>query len=65
MTLTARQLLMMHVKVLPTWVLGLFNQYKSIRGQTKNLGKASLGMKINHRFPGSLYEEGGVVPSRR
>ena len=53
--------------MLPTWVLGPFNQQKLLRGQMRNSGKALLGLMLQHegvrtrnRFP-YLHLLGGAV----
>ena len=52
--------------LLATRILRLFNQKKLIRGQTKNSGRALLGLMLQHKggkasnsFPSLLLERGG------
>ena len=55
--------------LLPSRVLGLFNQWKLISGPTRNSGKTSLGLVLQHegaktsnRCPCSLLEVGQAGP---
>ena len=48
-----------NVELLSTSFLGLFNQQKLIKGQTRNSGKALLGLTLQHK--GGKNETGDLA----